>query len=408
LFFITHSQVKKTTVPPLFDLCASLLQKHLDDLPVLADVDDPILYRILGVCEWQKLDEIERKNAEGGVELNTERLWEILARRDYGKYEFRSLVHVIILANCSDKLNLDNERPWKSLYLHMNSKRMEMERKARDIKDQQQKLKQQEKRTLLASGPVGNTTKTTKLTKKLEEPIRISNSRSSSSSSRTRTTTSRSNSSSNSSSTSAASKKSKLWTKSLSETTAPRVGKMDLAPQKDKVMSIPSKGVTTNSYQAPPGSRYNSHRNVTAPSLSMHSSTFNEHINIPQPEALRIRQPVVQRQRQVDFTKRAPGSPPPDAVSGSPLISPSYMEDIFGKETSKRFDKVKRQSQNNSNKMRDSARVSAQQRPNPSQKHSLPPPSRSSSSAPPQKKTRTMAPPSSSLDLDFHIPKKRQ
>ncbi|KAF0980842.1 hypothetical protein FDP41_013325 [Naegleria fowleri] len=76
--------MKSTAIPSLFDICAKLLQTHVDSLPILDNVEDAIIQRILSACDATKLDEIESKNEQAGIELNTDDLWRILTIRDFG------------------------------------------------------------------------------------------------------------------------------------------------------------------------------------------------------------------------------------------------------------------------------------------------------------------------------------
>lgn len=77
-----------TSIPSLFDMCIKLLQNNIDDLPTLENIEDEIVIRILSNCEPHKLEEIERKNEEENVILQTDVLWKRLVTKDFGGKDF--------------------------------------------------------------------------------------------------------------------------------------------------------------------------------------------------------------------------------------------------------------------------------------------------------------------------------
>lgn len=318
---------------------------------------------------------------------------------------------------------IQETRPHKELYNELNRERMEREYKIQKIKEDSKRMKQSSTRMIGAktvgssqtinstsSNPVTQTKHIAKTIDPIRQPSRIRNSStrsrissSSSSNDRPRTT----------SSAPSGSKKSKLWTSSLGGDSAVVRKK----PEQTK-SSVFIPGNVTAATRNPP---MNMNR-YTPPPLSTSAP-------------LVYRQPVVvSKANTIDYTKKRPSSPPQsDTIAGSPVVSHSYVENVFGKETSKRFEKVKRQATNDSTKLRDSARRGVPQSMQPptssssfnhrvsnQPKPSHPPPSSHSSSslAPPQKKakpnnsytpppSRSTPPSARSSELNFTIPKRR-
>ncbi|KAG2392979.1 hypothetical protein C9374_009556 [Naegleria lovaniensis] len=386
--------MKSTAIPSLFDMCAKLLQSQVDCLPVLENVEDVIVQRILSACDAPKLDEIETKNENAGVNLNTDDLWRILTIRDFG--------------GAFDKGN----GTWKELYNKLNQEKMAREKKLREIKESN-KVEKKGSRIIsgsTAAASVNNKHSKEKHTTQTIDPVvarRASSNTIRNSSSRSRSSSSSSSKSrSASTTTTATTKKSKLWTKSLGETSTARKSKESTtttAPQKIFTPGKPPSTIVTTDFNA---DRYKSNY--------AKSSVGSVHVS-----PVIMKQPVFRAASNIDFTRQRPSSPPTsDSIAtDSPLVSPSYVDSMFCKETSKRMEKLKRQTENDSARRQTHVPTKNHATSTVPSKQQRPPPSshNSSSLAPPQKKVKPTEQPShsnfagsASNSLNFTIPKKKK
>ena len=87
--------MQSTSIPSLYDMCITMLQNNIDDLPTLESIENDIIIRILSNCEPYKLDEIEKKNEEDHVILQTDELWKRLIVKDFGGKRFY-LIQVVV------------------------------------------------------------------------------------------------------------------------------------------------------------------------------------------------------------------------------------------------------------------------------------------------------------------------
>ncbi|KAL9651629.1 hypothetical protein ABK040_001574 [Willaertia magna] len=368
--------LRNTLVPSLYDMCAKLLQDNIDDIPVLENVDDNIVTRLLSCCSPPKLREIEEKNENEGVSLNTESLWEIFCKQQFGYKGSR------------------NGRNWKAIYRELEKEREEREKKL-------QKLKKNQPSTSKTTS-MTNVTKPTHHSKPIEiappkTRNRTSTSNDNSGISRVRKPSVSTTVKETSSSTSKAPGKSKLWAKSLNESSGPK-------PTMRRKEDSPVK-------QLVPGNKVRG----TVP-LQIDNS-FEAYAGLP--TARRFKQPIVQRERRIDFSRQRPSSPPDaDAIQQSPVSKNISVASIFGEDTkTAKFDRLKRQTQQQTSmRQRGPPPISSNQRqPIPAKTSGMnmnrsAPPVSNSMSSPPLKKQKpndNLMSSSSSLN-GIHIPKKKR
>lgn len=289
---------------------------------------------------------------------------------------------------------------------------MAREKKLREIKESN-KVEKKGSRIISGSSTTstGVNNKNDKHTTQTIDPVisrrAASNTIRNSSGSRSRSSSSSSSRSRNTSNTATtAPKKSKLWTKSLGETSTSRKTKESTttsAPQKIFKPGKPASIVTTD-FNA---DRYKS--NYAKPSIGNLSTT-----HIP---PVVMKQPVYRAASNIDFTRQRPSSPPTsDSIAtDSPIVTPSYVDSMFGKETSKRMEKLKRQTENDSVRRQLNAPSKSNSTSTVPSKQQRPPPSshNSSSLAPPQKKVKPTEQSSShsnvaSDSFNFTIPRKKK